>query len=590
MAKFLQLLLASFFLSFQLSAQVYSPVTVTGFNQDVVADGTGSSSLTTTSREMDAITPSNNVMCSRQFATANNFTPANTYGLPDNGTIVSGTRTFQMASYAANNALYMFPADSGKLFLTTPTRFTNLSMLVLGTEAGTAPTPVNVTFKFTDSTILAFNNQSFTDWFNTSTTNLALQGFGRIKRKSGPFVAGTDYEGGNLLNPHLYYLDLSLPCAKTLAYIIFKNVASTTTSSRAFVLAVSGVAGPTLNTPVVTPVTLCSAGAATLAVQSPQTGVVYNWYTAATGGFAFYTGNSYTTPVLSADRTYYVEVASTTGCTGSTRTPAVVTIGTRPAAPTVNNVSVCPNNTATLTISSPVTGITYNWYTVATGGTPVATGTSFTTPVIITSTTYYAEAVNTFGCASTTRTPVAVTFLPKLPSLTAQATSTGVTSVAFSWTAVAGATGYQVSVNGSAFGVPSSGATGTVHVATGLAPSSTVTFRVFAVGPQVCQNSDTVTVTIKTLTDEIYIPNVFTPNGDGKNDIFRAYGNSITGIDMKVFDQWGEVIFASTDFALGWNGTYKGKQQPVGVYIYVMKLRLADGREMTKRGSINLVR
>ena len=71
---------------------------------------------------------------------------------------------------------------------------------------------------------------------------------------------------------------------------------------------------------------------------------------------------------------------------------------------------------------------------------------------------------------------------------------------------------------------------------------------------------------------------------------FRAYGNIVTGIEMRVYNQWGQSIFASTDFALGWDGTYKNKQQPVGVYVYVMKLRLADGREMTRKGSINLVR
>ena len=503
----------------------YTPITVTGYNKDVVANGTGTSSLATTSQEMDAITPSNFVMCSKEFATANGFTPANTYGLPNNGLITNsgGTKTYQMADFASNNALYMFPTDSGKLYLTTPARYTGISLLVLATE-NTAT--MNITFKFTDSTTQAFNGQSILDWFNTTTTNLVLQGFGRAKRKAGPFVATTDYEGGGIANPHMYSLDFTLPCSKTLAYIIFKNVSSTvlTASNRGFVLAVSGITGVVPATPVVSPITLCSTGPATLTIANAQTGVNYTWYAAATGGFAAGTGASFTTPSLTMSTTYYVIATNAlSGCTSDPRTPVTVTLGTRPAAPTVNNVSVCPNNTATLSIASPVTGITYNWYTVASGGTPVGTGTTYTTPLITASTTYYAEAVNaTTGCTSTTRTAVAVTFLPKLPSLTAQATSVGVNTISFSWTAVAGSTGYQVSVNGGAFQNPSSGTTGTVHVATGLTASTNVTFRVFAVGPQVCQNSDTVTVPTKTLTDEIYIPNVFTPNGDGKNDIFQS--------------------------------------------------------------------
>jgi gliding motility-associated-like protein len=532
-------------------------------------------------------------MCTKEFATANNFTPANVYGLPNNGLITNtaGTRTYQMAPFTGNNALYMFPTDSGKLFLTTPGRYTGISLLVLATE-NTAT--VNVTFKFTDSTTQVFNSQSILDWFNTTTTNLVVQGFGRIKRKVGPF-ATTDYEGGNVINPHMYSLDFSLSCSKTLAYIIFKNVSSTvlTASNRAFVLGVSGITGAVPATPVITPnpLTLCGAGPATLTVSNAAaSGVTYTWYRQAVGGFPVATGATYTTGTLTTDTTLYVLATnSLTGCVIDTRVPVTVRVSSRPAAPTVNSVSVCPNNTATLTISSPVTGLTYSWYTAATGGTPAGTGVSYTTPVITASTTYYAEATNAAGCTSATRTPLTVTFLPKLASPTAQATSVGVNTATFSWSAVTGAVGYQVSVNGGAFQNPSSGATGLTHVANGLPASTNVTFRVFAVGPQPCQNSDTITVTAKTLSDEIYIPNVFTPNGDGKNDVFRAYGNAISTVDMKIFDQWGEAIFESTNLQ-GWDGSYKGKQQPVGVYVYVIKLKLVDGREMLKKGSINLVR
>ena len=120
-------------LSFSLSAQ-YTPVTITGFNHDVIAEGTGTSSLSITTREMDAITPSNFVMCTKQFATANNITPVNIYGLPDNGTLISGNKTYQFASFTGNNALYLFPGDSGKLKLATPARYTSISLLVLATE------------------------------------------------------------------------------------------------------------------------------------------------------------------------------------------------------------------------------------------------------------------------------------------------------------------------------------------------------------------------------------------------------------------------------------------------------------------------
>lgn len=165
-----------------------------------------------------------------------------------------------------------------------------------------------------------------------------------------------------------------------------------------------------------------------------------------------------------------------------------------------------------------------------------------------------------------------------------------VNSITFNWLPVPGATGYQVSVDGGAYTIPSSGATGTTHDVTGLSPLQTVTISVIALGAQSCQNSAVGTASAKTLSDVIFIPNVFTPNGDGSNDLFKVYGNSITGIAMKIFDQWGELLFEGADMQKGWDGTYKGKQQPVGVYIYTVKVKLLDGTEVIKKGSVNLVR
>jgi gliding motility-associated-like protein len=482
----------------------------------------------------------------------------------------------------------LFTSESGKLALTTSARYTNISLLVLATENNTN---VAVTFKFSDGSTQVFNS-TINDWFTTTTAGVVIQGFGRIKRKAGPFAAG-DYEGGGVFNPHMYSLEYSLPCSKSLDSIFFKNNSSTviTGSNRAFIFAVSGVTGSTINTPTLSGTTLCNPGSTTLTVQSPQAGVLYNWYTSATGGFAFYTGTTYTTPVLNGSTTYYIEAAALNGCAGATRVPVTVTFGVKPDAPQADSVNVCPGSTATIVVRNPVTGINYTYYTTATGGTSVGTGTSFTTPVINASTIYYIEAVNaTTGCVSTTRTAVRINFLPKLATPTVTSTVPGVSTATFTWTGVTGAIGYQVSVNNGAFQTPSSGATGLTHTATGLAPLTNVIFRVKALGPQICQNSDSAVATTRTLTDEIYIPNVFTPNGDGKNDVFKAYSNIVSGIDMKIFDQWGESIFSSTIFSTGWDGSYKGKQQPVGVYVYVMKLTLTDGREVLKKGSVNLVR
>jgi gliding motility-associated-like protein len=97
-------------------------------------------------------------------------------------------------------------------------------------------------------------------------------------------------------------------------------------------------------------------------------------------------------------------------------------------------------------------------------------------------------------------------------------------------------------------------------------------------------------LTVRTLTDQIYIPNAFTPNGDGKNDVLLVYGYTIQSLRFSVFNQWGEKIFESANQATGWNGNYNGKPQPSGVYMYVCQITYRDGTTEVKKGSINLVR
>jgi gliding motility-associated-like protein len=97
-------------------------------------------------------------------------------------------------------------------------------------------------------------------------------------------------------------------------------------------------------------------------------------------------------------------------------------------------------------------------------------------------------------------------------------------------------------------------------------------------------------VTGTTLLDGIYIPNAFTPNGDAVNDVLKVYGSIIKDIHLMIFNQWGEKLFESDDQNRGWDGNYKGKQQPSGVYMYVCRLKLADGSTVDKNGIINLIR
>ena len=109
--------------------------------------------------------------------------------------------------------------------------------------------------------------------------------------------------------------------------------------------------------------------------------------------------------------------------------------------------------------------------------------------------------------------------------------------------------------------------------------------------------SDTAFYSVNVTSLDIFIPNLFSPNGDNKNPVFYVRGAAATysSVELTVFDSWGSKIFESNgnlnDKSIGWNGDYKGKPQPVGAYIYVAKLTVASsGEKVTKKGIINLIR
>ncbi|UAY51318.1 T9SS type B sorting domain-containing protein [Ferruginibacter albus] len=106
--------------------------------------------------------------------------------------------------------------------------------------------------------------------------------------------------------------------------------------------------------------------------------------------------------------------------------------------------------------------------------------------------------------------------------------------------------------------------------------------------------ADTATLALKVNpvnnADDFYIPDVFSPNNDGKNDVFRAYGSNIKIGQMKIYNQWGELLFESRNIEFGWDGTYRGRTQPVGVYVYVITATMNNGKTINSKGFFNLIR
>ena len=88
----------------------------------------------------------------------------------------------------------------------------------------------------------------------------------------------------------------------------------------------------------------------------------------------------------------------------------------------------------------------------------------------------------------------------------------------------------------------------------------------------------------------LFIPNAFTPNADGLNDIFIPVGSNVEEMELTIFNRWGEAIFTTTSLEQGWDGTYLGENSPSDVYVYDVKAHTKDAEYIHKKGNVTLIR
>lgn len=88
----------------------------------------------------------------------------------------------------------------------------------------------------------------------------------------------------------------------------------------------------------------------------------------------------------------------------------------------------------------------------------------------------------------------------------------------------------------------------------------------------------------------VYIPNAFSPNGDGLNDRFGISAKGIDKFSITVFNKWGQLIFESTDPHQTWDGTFGGEIVPDGPYVYSLHLVSSDNIPSVKSGTVTIVK
>jgi len=99
------------------------------------------------------------------------------------------------------------------------------------------------------------------------------------------------------------------------------------------------------------------------------------------------------------------------------------------------------------------------------------------------------------------------------------------------------------------------------------------------------------TIIIRSVSCDIWLPDAFTPNGDGRNDLFRVLGNT-SGLDaffLSIFNRWGERVFYTDETTRGWDGRYKGQESLQGTYMYLLEYEIAGSRYRQK-GDLQLIR
>lgn len=379
MKHFFTLILLTVLTGWQpLFAQTFVPITVSGFNADIVAEA-GNSALAATSTVIDG---SNHVIHTTAFATANGVSG----GITPTGNFVSGTKTWQMAAFNANNALYMaVPSNAvpntvgtGTLTLATPAIYSKLSLLAFATE-GTAT--VSVLLTFADGTTSNAGTITIKDWFNG--TPAVVQGYGRITRTNAPMTVD-----GLTSNPRFYGFDFNIPCAvlgKSLASVTFTQLAATGGTSRALILALAGVQ--------YTPITYSSAhtnaicgganGTLTLTAANGSTPYTYRWNTSP----AQTTATATNVPAGA----YVGTLTDANGCV-YTVNDTVALISSATIAASASAAAVCAGDPVILS-AAPTSGTLtdYSWAPGALIGQTVTDHPTDTTAYIV-------SAKDAFGC------------------------------------------------------------------------------------------------------------------------------------------------------------------------------------------------
>jgi gliding motility-associated-like protein len=289
---------------------------------------------------------------------------------------------------------------------------------------------------------------------------------------------------------------------------------------------------------------------------------------------------AYNTPATATNGNYFIKGTDSYGCFSIV--PIVLTYYPIPVVNAGNDKVICNNDSTVLVanVSNSSVTVSYAWLPVNEGG--IRTPDAATTQVVPAGTQQYVVTIKDgYGCNYTVSDTVLITMQPPVKAFAGNDTI-----------AITGIPHQLQASGGTQYLWEPGGLLNNPFIANPLATifADSVGFTVRVTDAKGCIGLDTVKV--KTLDGiTYYVPNAFSPNGDGLNDVFRPVPVGIVSTQFfRIFNRYGQVIFETTQVAKGWDGTFKGVQQPIGNYVWIIKGKDRNGRTLEMKGNVVLVR
>ena len=272
--------------------------------------------------------------------------------------------------------------------------------------------------------------------------------------------------------------------------------------------------------------------------------------------------------------TQYIVTATFGQCTG--KDTVVVSVDPAPIPDAGSDVEICYGQNHKLQGSG---GVQYSW----TPSSTLSNGT-LADPVCTPSQTitYSLNVIDAKGCSSLVPDKVIVTVTPPIIVKTNPADTVVFAGDQFQLLASSPATIYSWS--------PGTGLNNPFIPGPIISITSDITYTVTAKTPAGCEGEAEVNIKVFK-GPEIYMPTGFTPNNDGKNDKFKPFTVGVTKLNyFRVYNRWGRLIYSTAKLNEGWDGRISGVDQPTGTFVWMVQGVARDGRVITKKGTVTLIR